>query len=129
VIVAVGLGVWGINSWMQANREAKAATALSLVSPPADLQAPKPEAAQALEKFIQKYSGTGAGREAQLLRANLLYKLKDYQAAAAAYQSLLAAGLPGWDALVKESLSSQAGGGADHRTHEDRTPPASGPAI
>jgi tetratricopeptide (TPR) repeat protein len=105
VIVAVGFGIWGINSWMHANREAKAVAALGRVSPPADLQAPNAEAAAALEKFIQKYSGTGAAREALLLRANLLYKLKNYQAAAAAYQSLLSAGHPGWDTLVNESLS------------------------
>ena len=105
VVIAVVLGVWGINAWMQGNRETKAAEALIQVTPKADLNAPDPAAAAALDKFVKEYPGTRAAREAQLLRANLLYGLGQYAEAAKAYESLLDGRDPGWDALVTESLS------------------------
>ena len=105
VVIAVGLGVWGINSWMKGNRETKAAEALIQVTPKADLNAPDPAAAAALDKFIKEYPGTRAAREAQLTRANLLYGLGQYGQAAKAYKSILDGRDPGWDALVTESLS------------------------
>jgi len=105
VVIAVVLGVWGINAWMKGNRETKAAEALVQVTPKADLNAPDAAAAAALEKFIKEYPGTRAAREARLLRANLLYGLGQYPAAAKAYESLLDGRDPGWDALVTESLS------------------------
>ena len=105
VVIAVGLGAWGVNARLQKGREDKAAAALVLVSPKADLKAPDVAAAQALEKFIQTHSGTRAAREAQLTRANLLYQLKQYDEAAKAYTSLLDGRDPGWDTLVNESLS------------------------
>ena len=46
-----------------------------------------------------------AAREAQLTRANLLYRLAQYGGAAKAYESLLDGRDPGWDTLVNESLS------------------------
>jgi predicted negative regulator of RcsB-dependent stress response len=105
VVIAVVLGVWGINNWMKGNRETKAAEALIQVTPKADLNAPDPAAAAALGKFVKEYAGTRAAREAQLTRANLLYGLGQYGEAAKAYESLLDGLDPGWDALVNESLS------------------------
>jgi predicted negative regulator of RcsB-dependent stress response len=105
VVSAVVLGLWSVNAWMKGNREAKAAAALVQVTPKADLNAPDPAAAAALEKFIKEYPGTGAAREAQLMRANLLYGLGQYPEAAKAYEALRDSRDPGWDALVNESLS------------------------
>jgi predicted negative regulator of RcsB-dependent stress response len=105
VVIAVGLGVWGIHAWIKGNREAKAAAALAQVTPKVDLKAPSAAMAKSLEQFIQEHRGTRAARDAQLMRANLFYLLKQYGEAAKAYESLLHAGDPGWDALVNESLS------------------------
>ena len=105
IVIALGLGAWGVNAKLQERREEKAVAALALVTPKADLKAPNVAAAQALEKFIKEYAGTRAAREAQLSRANLLYRLKQYDAAANAYASLLDGRDPGWDTLVNESLS------------------------
>jgi lipopolysaccharide biosynthesis regulator YciM len=105
VVIAVVLGVWGINAWMKGNRETKAAQALILVTSKVDLKAPPTAAVQDLGKFVKEYPGTGAAREAQLLRANLLYGLGQYPEAAKAYESLRDGRDPGWDALVTESLS------------------------
>jgi predicted negative regulator of RcsB-dependent stress response len=105
VVIAVGLGAWMVNTSLQERREDKAAAALALVTPKADLKAPNVAAAQALEKFIQAHAGSRAAREAQLTRANLLYRLKQYNEAAKAYTSLLDGRDPGWDTLVNESLS------------------------
>ena len=105
VVIAVGLGAWGVNARLQERREDKAAAALALVTPKADLKAPNAAAAQALEKFINEHTGTRAAREAQLTRANLLYRLAQYGEAAKAYESLLDGRDPGWDTLVNESLS------------------------
>ena len=104
-MIAVGLGAWGVKAKLQERREDKAAAALVLVTPKADLKAPNAAAAQALEKFINEHRGTRAAREAQLTRANLLYRLKQYGEAAKAYESLLEGRDPGWDTLVNESLS------------------------
>ncbi len=105
VVIAVGLGAWGVNAMMQESRQEKAVAALALVTPKADLKAPDIAAAKALEKFVNEYAGTRAAREAQLTRANLLYKLGQYGEAAKAYESLLDGRDPGWDILVNESIS------------------------
>ncbi len=105
VVIAVVLGVWGINAWMKGNRETKAAEALVLVTSRVGLKAPTAAAVQDLGKFVKEYPGTRAAREAQLLRANLLYGLGQYPEAAKAYESLRDGRDPGWDALVTESLS------------------------
>jgi lipopolysaccharide biosynthesis regulator YciM len=105
VALAVGLGAWGVTARMQESRQEKATAALALVTPKADLKAPDMAAAKALEKFVNDNAGTRAAREAQLMRANLLYHLKQYGEAAKAYESLLDGQDPGWDTLVKESLS------------------------
>jgi lipopolysaccharide biosynthesis regulator YciM len=105
VVIAVGLGAWGVTARMQASRQEKAAAALALVTPKADLQAPDAAAAKALEKFVNEYAGTPAARDAQLMRASLLYGLKQYGESAKAYESLLDGRDPGWDTLVNESLS------------------------
>jgi predicted negative regulator of RcsB-dependent stress response len=105
VVIAVGLGGWGVNAMIQERRQEKAGAALALVTPKADLKAPDAAAAKALEKFVNEYAGTRAAREAQLTRANLLYKLGQYGEAAKAYESLLDTRDPGWDILVNESLS------------------------
>ena len=78
VVIAVGLGGWGVNTMIQERRQEKAAAALAQVSPKADLKSPDAAQAQALEKFIHEYAGTPAAREAQLTRANLLYGLGQY---------------------------------------------------
>ncbi len=105
VVIAVGLGAWGVTARMQASRQEKAAAALASVTPKADLNAPDAAAAKALEKFVNEYAGTRAARDAQLTRANLLYRLAQYAEAAKAYESLLDGRDPGWDTLVNESLS------------------------
>ena len=105
VVIAVGLGAWGVNAKLQERREEKAVAALTLVTPKADLKAPDAAAAEALMKFVNEYAGTRAAREARLMRANLLYKLEQYGEAAKAYESLLDGRDPGWETLVNESLS------------------------
>jgi predicted negative regulator of RcsB-dependent stress response len=105
VVIAVGLGAWGISTRMQASRDEKAGAALALVTPKIDLNIPAATAAADLERFIKEYPGTPATREAQLLRANLLYKLKQYNEAAKAYESLLDSRDPVWSSLITESLS------------------------
>jgi predicted negative regulator of RcsB-dependent stress response len=105
VVIAVGLGAWGVTARMQASRQDKAAAALAQVTPKADLKAPDAAAAKALEKFVNEYAGTRAAWEAQLTRANLLYQLEQYGEAAKAYESLLDGRDPDWDILVQESLS------------------------
>jgi predicted negative regulator of RcsB-dependent stress response len=104
VAVAVGLGAWGLNAGLQARRQAKATAALAQLTGKADLKAPE-AAVQTLGKFVAEYSGTRAAQDAQLMQANLLYRLKRYGPAAKAYESLLNVGDPGWDALVNDSLS------------------------
>ena len=105
VVVVVGLGAWGVKVRMQASQEEKAVAALSLVAPKVDLNVPAAADAKVLEQFVKEYGGTRAAREAQLLRANLLYRLTQYGEAAKAYESLLDGRDPGWDTLVSESLS------------------------
>jgi len=105
VVIALGLGAWGINAGIQKRREAKAAAALATVTPKVDLKVPNADAAKVLGQFVQEYNGTRAGREAQLMLANLLYGLGRYADAAKAYESLLDGRDPGWDLLVTESLS------------------------
>ncbi|MFA4903488.1 MAG: tetratricopeptide repeat protein [Desulfobaccales bacterium] len=105
VVIALGLGAWGIKARMQASRDEKAAVALTQVTPKIDLNIPAVAAATDLEKFIKEHPGTPAAREAQLLRGNLLYNLQLYSEAAQAYESLLDGRDPGWDFLITESLS------------------------
>jgi predicted negative regulator of RcsB-dependent stress response len=105
VVLAVGLGAWLISARMQAGRDEKAAAALAQVTPKIELNIPAATAAADLEKFIKEYPGTPAAREAQLLRANLLYQLKQYREAAKAYESLLDSRDPAWNNLIVESLS------------------------
>lgn len=105
VVIAVGLGAWSISARMQASRDEKAAAALTQVTPKIDLNIPAVTAATDLEKFIKEYPGTPAAREAQLLRANLLYKIQNYSEAAKAYESLLDSRDPAWNNLIIESLS------------------------
>ena len=105
VVIAVGLGTWLISDRMQAARDEKAAAALAQVTPKIDLNIPAATAVTDLEKFIQEYPGTRAAREAQLLRANLLYNLQQYNEAAKAYESLSDRRDPTWHNLMVESLS------------------------
>ena len=104
-VIAVGLGAWGVNARLQEGREDKAVAALALVTPKADLKVPDAAAAKALEKFVNERTRYRAAREAQLTRANLLYRLAQYGEAAKGYESLLDGRDPGWDTLVNESLS------------------------
>jgi predicted negative regulator of RcsB-dependent stress response len=105
VVIAVGLGAWAISARMQANRDEKAAAALAQVTPKIDLNIPAVTAATDLEKFIKEYPNTPAAREAQLMRANLLYGLQQYSEAAKAYESLMDNRDPAWNSLLTESLS------------------------
>ena len=105
VVIAVGLGAWLISARMQASRDEKAAAALTQVTPKIDLNIPAAAAATDLEKFIKEYPGTPAAREAQLMRANLLYGLQQYSEAAKAYESLMDSRDPVWNSLITESLS------------------------
>jgi predicted negative regulator of RcsB-dependent stress response len=105
VVIAVGLGAWLISVRMQAGRDEKAAAAFTQITPKIELNVPAATAAVDLEKFIQQYPGTPAAREAQLMRANLLYKLEQYSQAAKAYESLTDSSDPAWNTLIIESLS------------------------
>jgi predicted negative regulator of RcsB-dependent stress response len=105
VVIAIGLGAWAISARMQASRDEKAAAALTQVTPKVDLNIPAVAAVTDLEKFIKEYPGTPAAREAQLMRANLLYQLQQYSEAAKAYESLLDRRDPAWNTLLTESLS------------------------
>jgi lipopolysaccharide biosynthesis regulator YciM len=87
IIVAVALGA-GINAYLQARNESRADAALAQVNLQAPDAAPETQAVQGLENIIKEYPGTGAAREAALLRANLLYRLKNFGEAAKAYESL-----------------------------------------
>jgi predicted negative regulator of RcsB-dependent stress response len=104
-VVVVALGAWTIHARMQESRETKAAAALAVMAPKVSLTAPDATAVKDLDRFVQEYAGTRAAREAQLMRANLLYGLGRYGEAAQAYESLLDGRDPGWDTLVTESLS------------------------
>ena len=104
-VVVIALAAWFINAQMQAHREARAAVALAQVRPQLAAPGAKAEAAKALEQVIREHPGTKSAREAQLLRANLLYQMKNYAEAAKAYEALLPSGDPDWDAWIEESLS------------------------
>jgi predicted negative regulator of RcsB-dependent stress response len=104
-VIVVVLVVWGVNRQWQAGREDRAAEALvqlrlKFSASPADAGA-----AKALKELAEKYDGTRSAYEAQLERANLLYKLNDYAEAAKAYEALAGSRDPGLNALVSESLS------------------------
>ena len=102
-LVVLVLAAWGINARMAAGREAQAVEALARLRP--RLASPGPAMAKDLEQVARDYPGTRGARDALLLRANLLYQMKNYAEAAKAYAALLQGGDPGWDALVNESLS------------------------
>ena len=104
-VVVIALAAWFINAQMQAHREARAAVALAQVRPQLAAPGANAEAAKALEQVIREHPGTKSAREAQLLRANLLYQMKNYAEAAKAYEALLPSGDPDWDAWIEESLS------------------------
>lgn len=104
-VVVIALAGWYINAQMQAHREAQAAAALVQVRPKLAAPGAGAEAAKALEQVVREHPGTKSAREAQLLRANLLYQMKNYAEAAKAYEALLPSGDPDWDALIEESLS------------------------
>ncbi len=104
VVVVVVFAAWGIHGRMQAAREDRAAAALVQLRPKLGAEAPE-AAAKVLKEMIAKYPGTKTASEAELLRANLLYRMKNYAEAAKSYQALLQGGDPGWSTLVSESLS------------------------
>lgn len=105
VVVVIALAAWYINAQMQERREERAATALEKVRPKLAAPDAGAEAAKALEQVTRDHAGTLGARDAQLLRANLLYKMKNYAEAAKAYETLLKGGDPGWNTLINESLS------------------------
>ncbi len=105
VVVAIALAAWFINVRMQERREVQAAAALAQVRPKLAAPEANAEAAKALEQVTRDHAGTLGARDAQLLRANLLYKMKNYADAAKGYETLLKGGDPGWDTLINESLS------------------------
>jgi predicted negative regulator of RcsB-dependent stress response len=104
-VVAVALAAWGVISQVQAGREDRAGAALAQVQAKYAGKDADAEAAKALETVAREYSGTKAGQEAELNRAHLLYRLKQYAEAAKAYESLARSGDPSLGNLVAESLS------------------------
>jgi predicted negative regulator of RcsB-dependent stress response len=105
LLVVLALTAWLIQVQRQASREGRAAAALAQVRPELAVPSAGAEAVRALEQVVRDHPGTKGAREAQLLRANLLYDLKNYAEAARAYEALLPSGDPAWDALIRESLS------------------------
>ena len=103
-LVSLALAAWAIHAGIKGRQEKQAAAALAQLRPSLTGEAGS-EAAQALERVVRDYPGSRGAREAQLLRANLLYHLKNYPEAAKAYASLLHSGDPAWDGLLNESLS------------------------
>jgi len=103
-VLVVVLAVWTVNARRQEGREERAGAALALVSPKVAKAEKDAETLKDLEKVIQEYPGTRAAREAELFRANLLYRLKRYGEAATAYQALLGRD-PALDPFIQESLS------------------------
>jgi predicted negative regulator of RcsB-dependent stress response len=103
-LVTLVVAAWAIHAGIKVHQQKQAAAAMAQVLPRLTEEA-GPEAAQALELVVRDYPGTRGARQAQLLRANLLYHLKNYSEAAKAYASLLPSGDPAWDALLNESLS------------------------
>jgi len=108
--LALGLGVlvavwacWAINNQITERREDRAAAELVQMRP--RLTEANPENAKALKELVAKYPGAKAAFEAELLRADLLYRMKNYAEAAGTYESLLQGRAPGWQALISESLS------------------------
>jgi len=98
------MAAWGINVRLKAGREERAAAALAQVTPRLAKADRDAETLKTLEGVIKDYPGTRAGHEAGLFRAHLLYRTNRFAEAAAAYESLLGRD-PGWDLLIKESLS------------------------
>ncbi len=103
-LVALALAAWASHAGSKGRPDKQAAAALAQLRPRLTGEAGS-EAAQALERLVRDYPGSHGAQEAQLLRANLLYHLKNYPEAAKAYASLLPSGDPAWDALLNESLS------------------------
>ncbi len=103
-LVVVALAAWGVHSAMRARQEDTAAAALAQLRPRLAGETGS-QAAQDLERLVRDHPGTQAAREAQFLRANLLYHLKNYGEAAKAYESLLPGSDPPWRALLHESIS------------------------
>jgi tetratricopeptide (TPR) repeat protein len=103
-LVLLALAAWAIHAGIKGRQEKQAAAALAQLRPSLTGEAGS-ESAQALEQVVRVYPGSRGAREAQLLRANLLYHLKNYPEAAKAYASLLPSGDLAWDALLNESLS------------------------
>ena len=112
-VVVLVLAAWGINARMAAGREEQAVEALVRLRP--RLASPGTEVVKDLEQVARDYPGTRGARDALLLRANLLYQMKNYAEAAKAYTALLQGGDPGWDALINESLSYCYEGLGDHQ--------------
>lgn len=110
-VVVIVLAAWFIQAKMQESREKQATAALAQVRP----KLAAPEAAQALEEVVRTHPGAKAAREAQLLRANLLYQINNYAGAAKAYEALLPSGDPAWDTMIEESLSYCYEGLKDYR--------------
>ncbi len=104
-LVVVVLAAWFINAQLRERREAQAAAALERLRPRLAAAQTGTALAQELEQVVKDYPGTGGARDAQLLRANLFYKMKNYAVAAQAYEALLPSGDPAWDILINESLS------------------------
>jgi len=105
VAIVAALGAWGLTSHLKARQEEKAAAAWTQVGSKVFGSEAKPEALKHLEGLIKDYPGTKAAQEAELVRAHLLYHMKNYAEAAQAYGSLPKGRDPGWDTLITESLS------------------------
>jgi len=103
ITATVALGT-GINAHLKARKESQATEALAQVNLKTTDKAQEAQALQGLEKVIREHSGTAAGRQAGLLRANLLYRQQNYVEAAKAFESLKDRD-PGLAPFVTENLS------------------------
>jgi predicted negative regulator of RcsB-dependent stress response len=103
LVVVVSLA-WSIHAGMTARREAGASEAFFQVRSQVAKGEPTAEGIKTLDKFLKEYPGTAAARQAELLRADSLYKTGKYAEAAKAYESLEGRD-PALDLVIKDSLS------------------------
>ena len=104
IITVLVVLVWGINAHLKARKESQAAAALAQVNLKTQDKTQEDRALQGLEKVLREFPGTSASRQAELLRANLLYRQKNYVEAAKAFESLKDRD-PGLAPFVTENLS------------------------
>ena len=109
VTLALVLVGWGVYTYWQHSREARAQVALEQARPHLSQPDKAEEAIKALDTLIQDYPSTTAARMARLFKGHLLYQTKKYADAAKTYEELRSAlgdqDSFGWSPFVTESLS------------------------